>query len=206
MRQGSCTGEGFSAAPGPGVYNQQKRKKRRGLSYINRAKLEAMATTQQPPPNNAHKGLGRLSRGGTEERSGLRRLLAPPARTTSRPPAATALGRPAPASLLSRQVSTHSPNLLQANPPGSTSASAYLSQPAPQLRLPTARAGSHNTDPRFYSRAPPRQNPRKLKGETAGEGKQREEAKGGGEQKERPEAIWSVQLTSRTVGRRSHIS
>lgn len=133
------------------------------------------------------------------------RLLAPHARTASRPPAATALGRPAPASLLSRQVSTHA--ALTSHKRTLRSTSAYLSQPSPQLRLPTAKAGSHNTDPGFYSRAPPRQNPRKLKGETAGEGKQREEAKGDGDgkQKDGPEAIRSVLPASLTVARSDQI-
>lgn len=156
--------------------------------------------------NTAHKGLGRLSRGGTEERSDLR----PPSRasrTHGLTPTCSHRLRPTRPRLASLPPSfhTHSPNLRQANPPGSTS--AYLSLPSPQLRLPTAKAGSHNTDPRFYSRTPPRQNPRKLKGETAREGKQREEAKGDGDgkQKDGPEAIWSVLPASLTVARSDQI-
>lgn len=155
-----------------------------------------MATTRQS--HSQERAQGSRPPGPRRTAAASGRLPAPHPRTAPRPLAATASGRPAP---LHPGPSPTPPRSSPANFPHTAPTSHKQSLPGPPQPQPTSvrpphnsdsqhKGASHSTDPRFYSRAPPRQNPRKLKGETAGEGKQREEANGGGwKQSDGPEAI-----------------
>lgn len=162
-------------------------------------------------PKNAHKGLGRLGHGGPQPPpAAFPHLTHAPPHAHSQPPPQAGPPRSIPGQARPRLAPLPPTFRTQLQPPTSRASQVRLSLSLPQSVLPTTptpnhKGASHNTDPSFHSRAPPRQNPRKLKGETAGEGKQREEAKGGREQKDGPEAIWSVLPASATVARRDQI-
>ncbi|XP_036019396.1 translation initiation factor IF-2 [Mus musculus] len=207
---------GFPAAPGPGSLRPAKKK--RDEERKSRTSLRDQSKSLKPwrPPsshtrNNAHR---RLAARATQNRSSLQpaalllsrassthRLTHAPPRAHPQPPpqARPPPARSSPAKFPHTAPASHQPSL-----PG---------PPRPQRTSvrPPHNSGARPQGPRLTTPTPGftpglrLAKPRQTEGETAGEGKQREEAGGGGEQTDGPEAIGSVLPASPTVARRDQI-
>lgn len=149
MREGSCIGEGVLGCTGPGSLRPAKpEKERKGRSFL---REQSKSLTQWRPPDshtpkNAPRGLGRLGHGGPRQPpAAFPHLTHAPPHAHSQPPPQAGPPRSIPGRARPRLAPLPPTFHTQPQPPtskasGSTSASAYLSQSSPQLRLPTTRA------------------------------------------------------------------
>ncbi|XP_021014378.1 uncharacterized protein LOC110291524 [Mus caroli] len=204
MQEGSCTREGLPGCTRP--WRLRPAKKKKDEERKGRSSLREQSKSSKPwrPPsshtrNNARRGLAaRVS----QNRGSLR----PAARLPSR---ASPTHRLAPTR--SRRLRPARPRLAPLPPSFHTApASHQPSLPGPPRPQRTSVRPPHNSGarpqgPRLTTPTPGftpglcLAKPRQTEGETAGEGKQREEADGGGEQTDGPEAIGSVLPASPTV-------